>query len=440
SSHTDEKAFLKAFCVAVPFRCKFEVRGVTTYLVLAIFTLTYLIIASQKIPYLHLDRPSGALTGAVLMVLAGVLTLDEAYHAINFDTITLLLGMMILVGYLRFARFFRYVTYLLLSRLHTGTQLLAGVILFSGVLSAIFVNDTICLMMTPLVVQLCEETKLDLKPFLIALATASNIGSVMTLVGNPQNMLVGTYSGWSYGGFFLRMLPIGLLGLALNFGLIYLMFKKELAGKTWGKSHLVAPRVDLRLMRKGLIVLAGAMVGFLFSSKLALVSIGAGTTIILWARKPPARAFERIDWALLLFFCGLFVVVAGLNKVSLVEKMFVPLKSFFGTSIWQQLWIFSWVSIFFSNLVSNVPFVIIAAHWVEAFAEPRTMWLALAMASTFAGNFTIVGSVANMIVMELSRDHARVPFWPFFKIGAPLTLLSTAMGVVILGLYAMLGI
>lgn len=411
-----------------------------TYLALAIFALTYLIIASQKIPYLHLDRPSGALTGAVLMVVAGVLTLDEAYHAINFDTITLLLGMMILVGYLRFARFFRYVTYLLLSRLHTATQLLAGVILLSGVLSAIFVNDTICLMMTPLVVQLCEETKLDLKPFLIALATSSNIGSVMTLVGNPQNMLVGIYSGWPYGGFFLRMLPIGLLGLALNFGLIYWLFKKDLAGKTWGQSHLVAPRVDLRLMRKGLIVLAGAMAGFLFSSKLALVSIGAGTAIILWARKPPARAFERIDWALLLFFSGLFVVVAGLNKVGLVEKMFAPLENFFGTSIWQQLWVFSGVSIFFSNLVSNVPFVIIAAHWVEAFAEPKTMWLALAMASTFAGNFTIVGSVANMIVMELSRDHARVSFWTFFKIGAPLTLLSTALGVVILGLYTMLGI
>jgi Na+/H+ antiporter NhaD/arsenite permease-like protein len=412
---------------------------VTTYLALAIFVLTYLIIASQKIPYLHLDRPSGALAGAVLMVLAGVLTLDEAYQAINFDTITLLLGMMILVGYLRFARFFRYVKYLLLSRLHTGTQLLAGVILFSGVLSAIFVNDTICLMMTPLVVQLCEETKLELKPFLIALATSSNIGSVMTLVGNPQNMLVGTYSGWSYGGFLLRMLPIGLLGLALNFALIYSMFKKDLAGKTWGQSHLVAPRVDLRLMRKGLIVLGGALVGFLFSAKLALVSIGAGTAIILWARKPPARAFERIDWELLLFFCGLFVVT-GINKAGLVEKMFVPLKSFFGASIWQQLWVFSGVSIFFSNLVSNVPFVIIAAHWVEAFAAPKTMWLTLAMASTFAGNFTIVGSVANMIVMELSRDHACVPFWTFFKIGAPLTLLATALGVAILGLYTMLGI
>ncbi len=412
----------------------------TTYLALAIFVLTYLIIASQKIPYLHLDRPSGALTGAVLMVLAGVLTIDEAYHAINFDTITLLLGMMILVGYLRYARFFRYVTYLLLSRLHTGTQLLAGVIFCSGLLSAVFVNDTICLMMTPLVVQLCEETRLDLSPFLIALATSSNIGSVMTLVGNPQNMLVGTYSGWSYGGFFLRMLPIGLFGLALNFGLIYWMFKKDLAGKTWGQSHLVAPRVDLRLMRKGLIVLAGAMVGFLFSSKLALVSIAAGAALILWARKPPARAFERIDWALLLFFCGLFIVVAGINKAGLVEKMFAPLQSFFGVSIWQQLWVFSGISIFFSNLVSNVPFVLLAAHWVEAFADPKTMWLALAMASTFAGNFTIVGSVANMIVMELSRDHARVPFWTFFKIGAPLTLLSTALGVAILGLYAMIGI
>lgn len=411
-----------------------------TYLALAIFTLTYLVIASQKIPYLHLDRPSGALAGSVLMVIAGVLTLDEAYHAINYDTITLLLGMMILAGYLRFARFFRYVAYLLLSRLHTGTQLLAGIILASGLLSAIFVNDTICLMMTPLVVQLCEEAKLDLTPFLIALATASNIGSVMTLVGNPQNMLVGIYSGWSYGGFFLRLLPIGLIGLALDFVLIYLMFKKSLIGKTWGKSHLASPRLDIRLMRKGLIVLAGATIGFLFSSKLALISICAGTAIILLARKPPARAFERIDWELLLFFCGLFIVVAGINKAGLVEKMFMPLKNFFGASMWQQISVFSAISVFFSNLVSNVPFVLVAAHWIDAFSDPKTMWLALAMASTFAGNFTIVGSVANMIVMEMAREHVRVPFWTFFKIGAPLTLLSTAIGVVILGLYATFGI
>jgi Na+/H+ antiporter NhaD/arsenite permease-like protein len=411
-----------------------------TYLAITIFTLTYLVIASQKIPYLHLDRPSGALAGAVLMVLAGVLTLDEAYQAINYDTITLLLGMMILAGYLRFARFFRYLTFLLLSRLHSGTQLLAGIILAAGFLSAVFVNDTICLMMTPLVVQLCEETRLDPTPFLIALATASNIGSVMTLIGNPQNMLVGTYSGWSYGGFFLRMLPIGLLGLALDFILIYLLFKKSVISKTWEKSHLVPPRVDVRLMRKGLLVLIGALIGFLFSSKLALVSIGAGAAIILLARKPPARAFERIDWELLLFFCGLFVVVAGINKVGVVEKMFIPLKNFLGNSIWQQLGVFSAVSILFSNLVSNVPFVLIAAHWLQDLANPKTMWLVLAMASTFAGNFTIVGSVANMIVMELSRDHARVPFWTFFKIGAPLTLLSTAFGVIILGLYTLWGI
>jgi Na+/H+ antiporter NhaD/arsenite permease-like protein len=295
-------------------------------------------------------------------------------------------------------------------------------------------------MMTPLVVQLCEETRLDATPFLIAVATASNIGSVITLVGNPQNMLVGIYSGWSYGGYFLRMLPIGLLGLALDFILIYLIFKKTLVGKTWQKSHLVAPRVDVRLMRKGLLVLAAALLGFLFSSQLALVSIGAGAAIILLARKPPARAFERIDWELLLFFCGLFVVVAGINKAGIVEKMFIPLKNFFGESIWQQLGVFSMISLLFSNLVSNVPFVLIAAHWVPDFADPKIMWLALAMASTFAGNLTIVGSVANMIVMELSRDHVRVPFWTFFKIGAPLTLLSTAIGVVILGIYFCLGI
>ncbi|MBM4049231.1 MAG: anion transporter, partial [Planctomycetes bacterium] len=307
-------------------------------------------------------------------------------------------------------------------------------------LSALFVNDTICLMFTPMVLAVARDVRLNPVPFLIALATASNIGSVMTLTGNPQNMLVGIFSKWPYGEFFVWMLPIGFVSLWLDVLVIYVLFRQDITRVPFDHLTLVKPLVNVRLVRKVWLVLIGVLLGFLFIGNLPLVAIVGGVAIGIIARKPPSDALEKVDWDLLLFFCGLFIVVAGINKSGVVESLHSEAASYFGSTAASQIAVFSAFSVLVSNIVSNVPFVMLAAKWIAGFANPKLMWFVLAMSSTFAGNFTIVGSVANMIVMELSKDDVHVGFWQFFKVGATITALTTAVGVALCIAYSHLGL
>lgn len=401
---------------------------------LLIFLLTYLIIAGQKIPYLHLDRPSGALLGAVLMVWSGALSQEQAVEAINFDTILLLLGMMILAGYLAEASFFRWCAYWVVRLARTRRGLLLGVVCVSGSLSALFVNDTVCLMLTPLLLQVCEDTGTEPVPVLLALATAANIGSVATLTGNPQNMIVGTHSGWSYAAFAGRMLPVAAGALVLDWALLRWWFRRTL-GRDGFEPPRSPPPVDLPLLWKAGLVTAFVLAGFLAGRSLAGMAMAGAAIMILVGRYPPRRVLARVDWSLLLFFGGLFVVVEGLNRAGWGRAFFEAVAPYLGSEPATQLVAFSGFTVVLSNLVSNVPMVLVALPWMERFPDPPVFWLALAMASTFAGNLTLVGSVANVIVAETARGRADLRFRDFLAVGVPVTLLSTAWGVGVLWAY-----
>ncbi len=402
---------------------------------LLIFLLTYLIIAGQKIPYLHLDRPSGALLGAVLMVWSGALSQEQAVAAINFDTILLLLGMMILAGYLAEASFFRWCAYWVVRLARTRRGLLLGVVGVSGALSALFVNDTVCLVLTPLLLQVCDDTGTEPVPLLLALATAANIGSVATLTGNPQNMIVGTHSGWSYAGFAWRMLPVACGALVLDWAFLRWAFRRSLDGGRF-EGPAAPPSVDAPLLRKGVLVTAFVLGGFLTGRNLAGTAMAGAAAMILAARRPPARVLARVDWSLLLFFGGLFVVVEGMNRAGWGSTFFEAVAPYLGRETGTQLAAFSGFTVVLSNIVSNVPMVLVALPWIERFPDPPLFWLALAMASTFAGNLTLVGSVANVIVAETARGRATLRFRDFLAVGVPVTILSTAWGVAVLWFYA----
>ncbi len=407
---------------------------------LVIFSLTYALIALQRIKWLHLDRPSGALIGAVLMVLFKVVGLEEAYRLVDYNTLVLLLGMMILIGYLELARFFDWLSFRLLVHSHRPLGLLWGLIFTSGFLSAFFVNDTICLVMTPLIVKTLKRARINPVPFLIALCTSANIGSAMTLTGNPQNMIIGIQSGWRYHEFFFRMFPIALISLVFNGLIIYLFYQKDFRERTSpGHFYMEEPELDRWLVFKSLAILAGVLASFVVTKNLPLTAITAGALIILAAGKKPELVFEKLDWTLLLFFTGLFVVIGAVAKSGLPQIFFERLSPFLNGGTLSQIANFSLFSAGVSNLVSNVPFVLLAAHWIPNFAHPRLMWLVLAMSSTFAGNLTIMGSVANMIVMELSKEDAPVGFFEFFKVGFSVTAVSLIVGVSFLSLYAFWG-
>ncbi|MCL4539120.1 MAG: anion transporter [Bacteroidetes bacterium] len=404
-----------------------------------IFGFTYLTISVQRLPYFHLDRTSGAMIGAVAMIAFGVLTINDAYQSLNLDTIVLLLGMMIVVAYLQVSGFFDLVASSVLRRARTGNGLLLTVILSAGILSALFVNDTICVMMTPFVLLLTSRSKVDPKPYLIALASSANIGSVATLVGNPQNMLVGTFSHWPYLGFLIAMLPIAIGGLLINFFLLKFFFRERLNHALTLDGMTERHKLDKPLLYKSVVVMSVVLIGFSAGVELSFMAILGAALLILVANRRPDEIFAKVNWSLLLFFASLFVVVGGINKVGLVQDAHRMLQGYFSISTFQQITSFSFASLIISNIVSNVPYVMIVRHWVASFNSPSLMWLVLAMSSTFAGNLTVAGSVANMIVLELSKERAPFRFWEFTRVSAAIALVTWAFGTLLLVAYAAVG-
>ena len=394
-----------------------------------IFAATYFVIAVGRVPALRLDRAGAALLGASLMVASGGLTLDEAYRAIDLDTITLLLGMMIVVAHLRFAGFFDLAMGWIARHARHPSALLVGVVSVSGMLSAFLVNDTVCLMLTPLVAEVTLMLRRDPVPYLLALAMASNIGSTATITGNPQNMMIGSFSHIPYGDFAATLAPVAVLGLLAATLLMAMAWRREFFSAA--RLAAIAPpqRWNRVLLAKSLAATLGMVVFFFLGQPPAKVAIVAGALLLPTRRIKPERVYRAIDWPLLLLFVGLFIVVAGMEKAVLGPgALDQAAKLNLGRPA-----VMAAVAAVLSNLVSNVPAVLVLKPFVQSLAEPRIAWLSLAMAATLAGNFTILGSVANLIVVERARSHGiEIGFWTYFKIGAPLTIVTIVIGVLTL--------
>jgi len=398
----------------------------------AIFAITYVLISGRQLKILPLNRPAAALLGAVLMIATGVMTPERAYRAINYDTLVLLLGMMLISAYLYLAHFFEWAAELVRNFSRTPAHLLLYVTLTSGTLSALLVNDTICLMLTPLVVAVIRRGKLPLLPYLVALATSANIGSVATLVGNPQNMIIGHFSHISFPEFSRSLLPAAVVGLVINFFILRFGFRKMLRVTAIDRADYPAPKLERGLFALVCVVLVSIFAGFLAGLNLAWTAMAGAALVMVLARRDTHGVLRLVDWHLLLFFAALFIVVGGLSDTGLPEAIYSRLQAIFGSSVPAQAWNLTWFSVVGSNVFSNVPFVLVAGNWIARFAEPTLMWKVLALATTFAGNLTIVGSVANMIVVESARDHIQVSFWDYARFGIPITILTTGAGVVVL--------
>jgi Na+/H+ antiporter NhaD/arsenite permease-like protein len=401
---------------------------------LLIFAATYLLIAVQRLPFVHLNRPAASLLGAVAMVVFGVLTPDQARDAIDFDVLVFLLGLMLIVGYLEVGKFFEWSAEWVLERALTPTRLLFAVIIGGGLMSAFFVNDTVCLVVTPVLLAALERLRVRPLPYLLGLAMGANVGSVLSVTGNPQNMLVGIWSGTSFGGFMLRMLPVAAGGLAITYGYLRWAFRTSLAEPFPQRLMPLDIRADRPLVAKALAMFVVALVGWLAGGSLPLVAITCGAIMVAIAQRDPADAIERVDWDLLLLFSALFVVMRGLEASGAVEWIneraldAVQRGSEASTAI-----AVAGVMLVLSGLISNVPAVILWRDVVPNLADPSTMWLVLAMSSTFAGNLLLIGSVANLIVAE--RAEARgvtIGFAEYAKVGIPVTLLTLAWGLLVL--------
>jgi Na+/H+ antiporter NhaD/arsenite permease-like protein len=393
---------------------------------LAIFVATYAVVALGRAPFLRIDRAGAAFLGGAMMVAIGALSLDDAYRAIDLDTITLLFGMMLVVAHLRLAGFFALVTAWVVGRARRPLLLLGGIVLVSGGLSAFLVNDTICLVLTPLVLDIVLHLRRDPVPYVLAIALASNAGSTATLTGNPQNMIIGGLSHIPYGQFAAALAPVAAVALLLVFVLVALLWRREFALAT--RLHASAPpvRVNRALLAKALLITAGVVAAFFAGTRPALAALVAGAALLPSRRLKIRRVYAEIDWTLLLMFAGLFVVVAAMERQVLGGGL--P-----GSVNLASMPLLAGVTAVLSNLVSNVPAVLVLKPFVAVLPDPARAWTVVAMAATLAGNFSIPGSVANLIVVERARARGvRIGFWTYFMVGAPVTVLSILAGLVLL--------
>lgn len=388
-----------------------------------VFAVSYLVFALGKFPGMKIDRPGMAIIGAVLMLAFRVINGKNALHSVDFGTLVLLFSMMLVVGCLRLAGFFEWVTDLILRHLRPK-HLLPTVIFTTGVLSAFLVNDIICLVMVPFVLLVSRRMGLKPLPYLLAVATAANIGSVATITGNPQNMLIGSASGISYRSFLLHLGPVALAGLLLDWLILRVVFREHSAGNESAISAPPEARVSFRALRKPALVVLLVLCGFIASIPPAMVAaIGAALMLITRTREP-RQVYEQVDWGVLVFFAGLFVIVGGAEQAGLSDKLFSVADRF----NLQNAAVLTAVTAFLSNVVSNVPAVMLFKSLIPTFRNPQAGWLVLAMASTLAGNLTITGSVANLIVVERARGEVPISFWDYSRVGIPVTLLTLVVG------------
>lgn len=386
---------------------------------------SYFVFALGKFPGMKIDRPGAAIIGAVLMFAFRIVGPRDAVASLDFGTLVLLFSMMLIVANLHLAGVFDWLTEWIIERLKPH-HLLPTVIFTSGLLSAFLVNDIICLMMTPFVLRITRRVGLAPMPYLLAVATASNIGSVATITGNPQNILIGSVSRISYLDFIAHLGPVAVLGLFLDWALIHWMFLRSGLDRVEVREAMASPGfAHGSLGKKPIVVLALVLVGFFAGAPAAMVAAVGAALLLITRTVEPRKVYDEIDWGLLVFFLGLFIIVGGAERAGLTETLLRPM------TMWNLHRIPSFVAVtaIFSNMVSNVPAVMLLKSLVPGFPNPHTGWLTLAMASTLAGNLTITGSVANIIVVEsAAAEGVHVRFRQYLRLGVPVTVATLVMG------------
>jgi Na+/H+ antiporter NhaD/arsenite permease-like protein len=387
-----------------------------------IFAFVYLGMILGEIPGLALDRTGIALLGAIAYLATGHVTTAEAWEAVDLPTIGLLFGLMVVSAQFRLGGFYARLTRWLASVPVGPAMLLAVLIVVAGLLSAVLVNDIACLAITPLLVEGCARRRLNPVPFLLALACASNVGSAATLIGNPQNMLIGQTLQLSFAQYLAEAAVPSILGLVAVWVVIAWRYRRD-----WHRDTVMpqvkAPGFNSWQTAKGLVIITALIAGFLFSSfpRESLALTGAGL-VLLSRRMSSRQMLSLVDWHLLVLFFGLFIVNHVLAASGALAHMMNALART-GMHLSRPGWLFATTAVL-SNLVSNVPAVMLL---LPAAKHPSAGPI-LALSSTLAGNLFIVGSIANIIVVDqAARLGVRISWRQHARIGVPVTLLTLAI-------------
>ena len=439
-----------------------------------VFLLTWILILPQKWKALPMGRSVSAIFGAALLICIGVVSMDEAAFFVTdgIQVLILLFGLMILSNVCDKEGFFDLVEKGITKSCKTGASLMLRIVIISGVLSAIITNDAVCIFLTAPIVRIAQKYGLKKTPLLIALGTSANIGSAATLSGNPQNAYIGINSNISYLDFVYKVGLVSLLGLLINYGCLWVydpetmrqsldMSRKESAPgfeigdrllpldangipvHTNNEEQVKIPTknntLEIAMKILLLIDILALIIFFLLGFNLAMVSMGCGLWAIFWEaallQYEPKPIMDAIDYPLLIFFSGLFIVVGGVTTTGYPQAIW---NSIFGSvDIYSSggIVLFSLIVLLASNMISNVPAVVLATPLLVTMLNPQLAWLQLAWVSTVSGNLTVIGSAAMIIVAEramVTDPSCVLSTWKFMKYGIPSTIIVTSVGVPIL--------
>ncbi len=423
------------------------------WIAFAVFLATYALISIRRFPKVKVDRPAAALIGAALMIVLGVVAPGDAISAINLDIVLLLVGMRILVAGLELCGFFEWVSLRMIRYSKDQFTFLVLTMVVTGTLSALVLNDTIVLLFTPIIIRTCRLLKSNPVPFLVAEAMAANIGSVATAVGNPQNAYIATKAGISFVDFSARLLPVAAVCMLVAIAILYLVYRKEInkgsaqefrrkilndgwavfqeeivKGDAAAKSGLAKMRENKVGLYTLLLITAGTFVAFIAShvieAPIAIVAfIGGVVALFVIPLVSKVRAKDMlggVDWSIILFFVGLFIVLRGVRDSGLLTELKDFFPGFEDGGVPRIEWLTA-LSALLSNLVSNVPAVMLLSELIPV--SETDLWLALASSSTLAGNATILGAAANVIVAEKAEGMGvEVDFWRFTLVGFPIAM------------------
>ncbi len=466
--------------------------------VAVIFALSYFVFAAGRLPGTQIRRSAMAVIGAAMIFLLGALPARAAIAAVDFPTLVLLFAMMIIAAALHRAGFFDWIVAIIVARVKPG-QLLPAVIFTAGILSAFLVNDVVCLVLAPLVLQIAKAMRRDPVAYLLALATASNIGGLATITGNPQDMLIASVSGIGYRAYLFHLAPVAIAGLFVDWAFLQWLERPiglepapasaggagapRAAGVMAGTDHSAPaapagasavsaaasafapdhgadraapapaavphsappenpfpalapdhqitrrlPRHFDRGMLPALVIVALVLTGFLLGIPPAVAAISGAALLLISRRHDAGELYRQVDWSLLLLFIGLFLIIAGAEQAHLLGW----LAGWAESPLLGHAALFTGFVALLSNLVSNVPAVMLLRAPVAHVLHSNREWLLLAAASTLGGNLTITGSIANFIVVEGARPAANIGFWRYLRVGAPIAIATLALAVVML--------
>lgn len=401
-----------------------------------IFLITYALIVSERI-----HRTVSALLGGVAMILLGVLPQEQAFHAVDWNVIFLLAGMMILANVLRETGLFQWIA-VQAVRLGRGSpfRILIILSLVTAITSALLDNVTIVVLIAPVTLFVAASLRMSPLPFLIAEILASNIGGTATLIGDPPNILIGSAAGIDYLTFAANLAPITLLILAAFVGLSWFLFRRDLQTD---RSHPLdiealetdALIADRPMLGKALIVMGGVIVGFLLHGALhlepATIALTGATLLLLWTRCDPHHILQEVEWTTIFFFIGLFITVEAVVQVGIIETVADAALRLTGGDLALTSTLLLWLSAAASGIVDNIPYTATMLPVVESLGEVmpvEPLWWSLALGACLGGNATLVGASANVVVASLAeRSGHPISFRKFLRYG----LLTTGMSLLL---------